>query len=99
MHRDDFVLEIALHGRLMRQTVRTHTERVLCLTGDAMHLAEHLGGQPHHPRSLGRVQRHVRVRIDTVHHADVAHVLDTTDDEDVTVVAHDRLSCGVQRTH
>ncbi|MNC35035.1 hypothetical protein D3C75_835000 [compost metagenome] len=99
LHRDDLILELAFDRRLVGELVRTQAEQVLLLTADAVHLAEHFGGQAHHARGLGSVQRHVRVRIDTVHHADVAHVLDTTDDEHVAVAGHDRLGGGVQRAH
>lgn len=64
-----------------------------------MHLAKHFSGQAHHARGFRRVQRHVRVRIDTMHHAHVAHVLDAADHEHVTVAGHDRLRSGVQRAH
>src|SRR5690606_15673765 len=99
LHRDDFILEQAFDGRLVRQTVRTLTEGILLLAADAMHLAQHFSGQTHHARRLGGVQRQLRVRIHAVHHADVAHVLDTTDDKDVAVTGHDRLSGSVQRAH
>lgn len=41
----------------------------------------------------------MRVRVNAVHHADMAHVLDTADDERITVVGHDCLSSRVQRAH
>src|SRR5476651_1603972 len=99
LHRDDLILELAFHGGLVGQLVGTHAKGILLLAGDAVHLAEHFRGQAHHARGFRRVQRHVRVRIDTVHHADVAHMLDAADDEDVTVASHDRLGGGVQRAH
>src|SRR5690606_21950783 len=64
-----------------------------------MHLAEHFRGQAHHAGSLGGIQRQRRVRIHTVHHADVTHVLHTTNNEHITVTGHDRLGGGVQRAH
>ncbi len=39
------------------------------------------------------------VRVDAVHHADVAHVLHAADDEDITVTGHDRLRSGAQRAY
>ena len=99
VHRDDFILELAFHGRLVGELVGTHAERILGFTGNAVHLAEHFRGQAHHARGFCRVQRHVRVRIDPVHHADVAHVLHATDHEHITVTGHDCLGGGVQRTH
>src|SRR5690606_28224523 len=99
LHRDNFILEQAFDGRLVRQAVRAFTEGVLLLAGDAVHLAEHFGGQAHHAGRLGGVQRQLRVRVDAMHHADVAHVLDTTDDEHVAIAGHDRLSGSVQRAH
>ena len=83
----------------MCQAVRTLTEGILLLAADAVHLAQHFGGQTHHARGLGGVQGQVRVRIDAVHHADVAHVLHTTDDEYVAVAGLDGLHGGVQGAH
>ncbi|MNZ71388.1 hypothetical protein D3C78_897480 [compost metagenome] len=99
LHRDDLVLELAFDRRLVGELVRTQAEQVLLLTGDAVHLAEHLGSQAHHPGSLGSVQGQVRVGVHAMHHADVPHVLDTTDHEHVAVAGHDRLGGGVQRAH
>lgn len=64
----------------MRQTVITLTEGILLLAADAVDPASISAVRPIMPRRLGGVQGQVRVRIDAVHHADVAHVLHTTDD-------------------
>src|SRR3989344_3315066 len=99
VHRDDFILELAFHGRLVGELVGTQAERILGFAGNAVHLAEHFRGEAHHARGFCRVQRHVRVGIDTVHHADVAHVLHATDHEYITVAGHDRLGSRVQCAH
>ncbi len=83
----------------MRQLVGTQTEGILLLAGDAVHFAEHFRGQAHHAGGLGGVQGHVRVRVNAMHHADMAHVLDTADDEHITVIGHDCLSSRVQCAH
>ena len=99
LHRDDFVFELAFHSRLVGELVGAHAESVLLFASDAVHFAQHFSGQAHHARGFRRVQRHVRVRIDTVHHAHVAHMLDAADDEHVTVAGHDRLRSSVQGAH
>src|SRR5690606_29627190 len=99
LHRDDFILELAFDGGLVGQAVRTLTESVLRFAADAVHLAQHLGGQTHHARRLGGVQGQVRVRINTVHHANVAHVLHTAYDEYVAVAGLDGLHGSVQGAH
>jgi hypothetical protein len=81
------------------ELVGAQAERVLGFAGNAVHLAEHFRSQAHHARGFRRVQRHVRVRVNAVHHADVAHVLHATDHEYITVAGHDRLGGSVQRAH
>ncbi|MNF55961.1 hypothetical protein D3C84_374370 [compost metagenome] len=83
----------------MGELVGAHAKGVLLFASDAVHLAQHFRGQAHHARGFRRVQRHVRVRIDTVHHAHVAHMLDATNHEDVTITGHDRLRSSVQSAH
>ena len=99
VHRDDFILELAFHGRLVGELVGAQAERVLGFAGNAVHFAKHFRSQAHHARGFCRVQRHVRVRVNAVHHADVAHVLHATDHEHITVAGHDGLGGGVQRAH
>ncbi len=55
-HRDDFIPEVALDRGLVRQLMRTSTELILLLTGDAVHLAEHFSSQAHHAGGLGCIQ-------------------------------------------
>ncbi len=56
LHRDDFVLELALDRGLVSQLMRAQREQVLLLASDAVHLAEHFGSQAHHAGGLGRMQ-------------------------------------------
>ena len=39
------------------------------------------------------------VQVDAMHHANVAHVLNTADDEDITLASHDLCRCSVQCLH
>ncbi|MNC57328.1 hypothetical protein D3C75_1069830 [compost metagenome] len=55
LHRDQLVPEAATQRGLLRQLVRAEGERVLRLAADAVHLAEHLGGQAHHAGRLGHM--------------------------------------------
>ncbi len=49
LHRDDFVLELALQCRLVSQLMGAQTKCILGLTGNTVHFAEHFGSQAHHP--------------------------------------------------
>src|SRR3546814_6530736 len=82
--RHHLVLELAVLPRRIRALVRGERELVLLLTADLMGLRQHFGGQAHHRRSLGGVDRQLRVTVEAVRHRHVAHVLDAAGDEDVT---------------
>src|SRR5690606_31194410 len=94
--RHDFIFPAALLRRFPGFLVRAYAELVLLLAADAVHAAEHFGGQAHHVGGLGGVLAGFRVQVDAVHHADVAHVLHTTDHEHITVAGHDALGGNVQ---
>ena len=96
---NNLVLPATFLGGFPGQAVGTHTELVLLLTGDAVHLAQHFRGQAHHVGGLGGDLGDLRVDVHTVIHGHVTHVLHTTDDEHVAVAGLDGLGGGVQRLH
>ena len=99
VHRDDFVFEIAVQGRCVSTTVRTRCELVLLLTRNTVHFAQHFSRQTHHVRRLSRVLRRFRVVVETVLHVHVAHVLNTTNNEYISIASLNRLSSRVDSRH
>ena len=99
VHRHDFVFEVAVQSRSVSATVRTCSEFVLLLTGNAVHFTQHFSRQTHHVRCFRRELRRFRVMVETVLHVYVAHVLNTTNNEYIAVTSLNRLSCSVDCRH
>ncbi len=61
---DDLVVEATVLLGSMSTLVGAHSEGVLILAGDAVHLAQELSGQAHHHGRLGGVLAGRRIDID-----------------------------------
>ena len=99
LDRDDLPGELAFHGGLVGQLVRAQAQLVLLLAADAVQQGQVLCGHAHHAGGLGHVQAHARVRVDLVHHRQVAEVFHAAHQVDVAHARHDIGGSGVQRRH
>ena len=97
--KNDFILELAFDGGFVRQAVRTLTEGVLLLAADAVHLAQHLGGQAHHHSGFRGVLAGRGIDVNAVGHRHVFHVLDAADDVEIPHTGLDIGRGDMQRAH
>ena len=96
---DDLSGEAPFHSRGIGAAVGAGGKLVLLRSADAVQLAEHFGGQPHHAGGFRHRLGHAGVEVDAVAHRHMAHVLDAADDEDIPITHLDGAGGIVQRLH
>ncbi len=96
---DDLLGKTSFHGCRVGTAVGAGGKLVLLLTADAVQLAEHLGGQPHHAGGFRHRLGHAGVEVDAVAHRHVTHVLDAANDEDIPITYLNGARGIMQRLH
>ncbi|VXA88685.1 conserved hypothetical protein [Aeromonas veronii] len=96
---DDLLGKTSFHGCRVGAAVGAGGKLVLLLAADAVQLAEHLGGQPHHAGGFRHRLGHAGMEVNAVAHRHVTHVLDAADDEDIPITHLNGAGGVVQRLH
>ena len=86
-----FGFELSVQLRGGRLLVAGTCEGVLIVSRDSLGLSEKLGGDTHHHRALRSSSIHLGIDVDAMHHRNVLHMFQASDDLDIFGPRGDRM--------
>ena len=90
---NEFIRPSLVLRRVSCFAVRCQRKLILTISAYTIKFTEHFSRETHHSGGFGSVDRKGRIDVHTVSHRYMPHVLDTADNEYVTIACSNRESC------